>query len=107
MYGPGMQGVKHHTAKPKVWYKSGLSHEQMVFDSLQCQDAATARDSSMDTYTTTTGFTTRQVEFYDACMAAKGYRNPTRKEIAAHKKKMEEEAKRAAELEKARNHPLK
>ena len=66
-------GVVKVTAAPKVWAKEGLTQDQMIAESLECQDAALAKHSSYGSYTSSAGFTKEQVDYYDACMQAKGY----------------------------------
>lgn len=60
--------------EPKMFVKEGLSHDEMVLDSVNCQDEATARATSTENYTSSVGFTPEQVAIYEACMIKKGYK---------------------------------
>lgn len=60
--------------EPKMFVKDGLSQDQMIQDSVDCQDDATARATNHGNYTSSVGFTPEQVAIYDACMIRKGYK---------------------------------
>ena len=66
-------GIVKVTAAPKVWAKEGLTQDQMIKESLDCQDAALAAHSSYGSYTSSAGFTEEQVKHYDKCMQDRGY----------------------------------
>ena len=60
--------------EPRMFVKEGLSHDQMVLDSVDCQDEATARATTNENYTSSVGFTPEQVKAYEDCMIGKGYK---------------------------------
>ena len=66
--------IKSHNATPKVFVKEGVDRQQMTVDSLDCQDLALAADGNYDSYVSSMGYTEKQVQVYDTCMYAKGYK---------------------------------
>lgn len=66
--------IKSHNATPKVFVKEGVERQQMTLDSLDCQDLALAADGNYDSYVSSMGYTEKQVQMYDNCMYAKGYK---------------------------------
>ncbi len=69
--------IKKHdpdSTEPKTFVKEGLSQEQMIHDSVDCQDEATAKATTSENYTSSVGFTPEQVKVYEECMIRKGYK---------------------------------
>lgn len=69
--------IKEHDrdgTEPKMFVKEGLTQDEMILDSVNCQDMATAVATSNANYTSSVGFTPEQVQIYDNCMFSKGYK---------------------------------
>lgn len=66
--------MEEYDATPKSFVKDGLTEEQMIHDSVDCQDTALKAAGNYNSYVSSAGFTTDQVQIYDNCMYSKGYK---------------------------------